>query len=67
MRDRVAGLLYAGYRTEPRRRGDLDLLGQRGQTVAQELLVRDLVDERVRAMRAQSTFAAAGARHRSGT
>jgi DNA-binding CsgD family transcriptional regulator len=61
VRDRVAGLLYAGYRAEPRRRGDLDLLWEQAQTVARELLVRDRVDERMRAMRAQSTFAAPGA------
>ena len=61
VRDRVAGLLYAGYRAEPRRRGDLDLLAEQAQTVAQELLVRDQVDERMRALRAQSTFASAGA------
>jgi DNA-binding NarL/FixJ family response regulator len=61
VRDRVAGLLYAGYRAEPRRRGDLDLLWEQAQTVARELLVRDRVDERMRALRAQSTFAAPGA------
>jgi DNA-binding NarL/FixJ family response regulator len=61
VRDRVAGLLYAGYRAEPQRRGDLDLLWEQAQTVARELLVRALVDERMRAMRAQSTFASAGA------
>src|ERR1700753_2757206 len=60
VRDRVAGLLYAGYRAEQRRRGDLDLLWEQAQPVARELLVRDRVDERMRAMRAQSTFAAAG-------
>jgi DNA-binding CsgD family transcriptional regulator len=60
VRDRVAGLLYAGYRAEQRRRGDLDLLWEQAQTVARELLVRDLVDERMRAVRAQSTFASAG-------
>jgi DNA-binding NarL/FixJ family response regulator len=60
VRDRVAGLLYAGYRSEERRPDALDLLWEQAQTVARELLVRDLVDERMRAMRVQSTFAAAG-------
>jgi LuxR family transcriptional regulator, regulator of acetate metabolism len=49
--NRVAGLLYAGYRTGRRQAGDLDLLGHEAQRIGQELLVRDLVDERVRALR----------------
>jgi hypothetical protein len=53
VRGRVAGLLYAGYRTELRQDGDLDLLWAQGRQVARELLVRDLVDERARAPRAR--------------
>ena len=60
MRNRVTGLLYAGYRTELHRAGDLDLLGHEAGRIAQELLVRDLVDERVRAMRVRETLPAAG-------
>jgi DNA-binding CsgD family transcriptional regulator len=55
VRDRVAGLLYGGYRTESRQAGDVDLLWAQARQVAQELLVRDLVDERVRALRARET------------
>jgi len=61
VRDRVAGLLYGGYRTERRRAGDLDLLWAQARQVAQELLVRDLVEERVRALRARETAPAAAA------
>jgi DNA-binding CsgD family transcriptional regulator len=60
VRDRIAGLLYAGYRTEHRPASDLDLLWQEAGQVAQELLVRDLVDERFRAMRAREAFPPAG-------
>ena len=55
VRNRVSGLLYAGYRTELHRAGTLDLLGHEAGRIAQELLVRDLVDERVRAMRIRET------------
>jgi DNA-binding CsgD family transcriptional regulator len=55
VRNRIAGLLYAGYRTELHGTDDLDMLGHEADEVAQELLVRDLVDERVRAMRALDT------------
>jgi len=61
--NRVAGLLYGGYRGELHRAGDLDLLGHEAGQVAQELLVRDLVDERVRAMRVRETLPAAGQAH----
>jgi LuxR family transcriptional regulator, regulator of acetate metabolism len=60
VRDRMAGLLYAGYRTELRRADDLDLLGHEAGQLAQELLVRDLVDERVAALRARDTLMADG-------
>jgi DNA-binding CsgD family transcriptional regulator len=63
VRGRVTGLLYGGYRSELRRAGDLDLLGHEASRVAQELLVRDLVDERVRAMRVRETLPAAGLAH----
>ena len=55
VRSRVSGLLYAGYRTELRRADDLDLLWREANQVAQELLVRDLVEERVDAMRVRET------------
>jgi LuxR family transcriptional regulator, regulator of acetate metabolism len=55
VRNRVAGLLYGGYRTELHRAGALDLLGLEAGRIAQELLVRDLVDERIRAMRIRET------------
>jgi LuxR family transcriptional regulator, regulator of acetate metabolism len=55
VRNRVTGLLYGGYRTELHRAGALDLLGHEAGRIAQELLVRDLVDERVRAMRIRET------------
>jgi DNA-binding CsgD family transcriptional regulator len=61
VRNRVTGLLYGGYRTELNRAGALDLLGHEAGRIAQELLVRDLVDERVRAMRVRDTLPAAGA------
>jgi LuxR family transcriptional regulator, regulator of acetate metabolism len=61
--NRVSGLLYGGYRTELRRPGDLDLLGREADRVAQELFVRDLVDERVRAMRIRDALPAAGRTH----
>ncbi len=60
VRSRVAGLLYAGYRTGSCRGGDLDLLWREASQVAQELLVRDLAEERVHAMRARETLPAAG-------
>jgi LuxR family transcriptional regulator, regulator of acetate metabolism len=63
VRDRIAGLLYAGYRTEHRQASDLDLLRQEAGQVAQELLVRDLVDERFRAMRAREVLPPAGGPH----
>ena len=56
VRNRVTGLLYGGYRTELHRAGALDLLGHEAGRIAQELLVRDLVDERIRAMRIRETF-----------
>jgi len=56
VRNRVSGLLYAGYRTELHRAGTLDLLGHEAGRIAQELLVRDLVDERIRAMRIRETL-----------
>jgi DNA-binding CsgD family transcriptional regulator len=56
VRNRVTGLLYGGYRTELRRAGALDLLGHEAGRIAQELLVRDLVDERIRAMRIRETL-----------
>ena len=62
VRDRVAGLLYAGYRTELRRASDLDLLGHEAGQVAQELLVRDLVDERVPRDAGPGSLPAGGAR-----
>ena len=55
VRNRVTGLLYGGYRTELHQAGALDLLGHEAGRIAQELLVRDLVDERVRAMRIRET------------
>jgi DNA-binding CsgD family transcriptional regulator len=55
VRNRVTGLLYGGYRTELHRAGALDLLGHEAGRIAQELLVRDLVDERIRAMRIRET------------
>jgi LuxR family transcriptional regulator, regulator of acetate metabolism len=55
VRNRVAGLLYAGHRTEHRGAADLDKLGYEASQIAQELLVRDIVDERVRAMRVLDT------------
>jgi LuxR family transcriptional regulator, regulator of acetate metabolism len=58
--NRVAGLLYAGYRSELERPGDLDLLWHEASQVAQELLLRDLVEERISAMRASATLTAAG-------
>lgn len=61
VRNRVTGLLYGGYRTELRRAGALHLLGHEAGRIAQELLVRDLVDERVRAIRIRETLPAAGA------
>jgi DNA-binding CsgD family transcriptional regulator len=60
VRNRIAGLLYAGYRTEHRQASDLDLLWQEADQVAQELVVRDLVDERFRAMRAREAFPPVG-------
>jgi DNA-binding CsgD family transcriptional regulator len=60
VRDRVAGLLYAGYRTELRQADDLDVLGHEASQMAQELLVRELVDERVAALRARDTLTANG-------
>jgi LuxR family transcriptional regulator, regulator of acetate metabolism len=59
VRNRVTGLLYGGYRTELHRAGALDLLGEEAGRIAQELLVRDLVDERIRAMRIRDTLPAA--------
>jgi LuxR family transcriptional regulator, regulator of acetate metabolism len=59
VRNRVTGLLYGGYRTELHRAGALDLLGHEAGRIAQELLVRDLVDERIRAMRVRETLASA--------
>jgi LuxR family transcriptional regulator, regulator of acetate metabolism len=56
VRNRVSGLLYGGYRTELHRAGALDLLGHEAGRIAQELLVRDLVDERIRAMRIRETL-----------
>ena len=50
VQNRIAGLLYAGYRTEPGPAIDLDMLGHEADLIAQELLVRDRVDERIRAM-----------------
>jgi LuxR family transcriptional regulator, regulator of acetate metabolism len=58
--DRIAGLLYAGYRTELRRADDLDMLGDEASRLARELLIRDLVDERVAALRARDTLTANG-------
>jgi LuxR family transcriptional regulator, regulator of acetate metabolism len=55
VRGRIAGLLYAGYRSEQRRADDLDMLGHEVSEIAQELLVRDLVDERIRAMQVLDT------------
>ncbi|HEY3877192.1 MAG TPA: LuxR C-terminal-related transcriptional regulator [Trebonia sp.] len=63
VRDRVAGLLYGGYRTELHRADALEMLGHEAGRVAQELLVRDLVDERVRGLRARETLEAAGLAH----
>jgi LuxR family transcriptional regulator, regulator of acetate metabolism len=63
VRNRVSGLLYAGYRTEFRRADDLDLLWQEASQVAQELLVRDLVEERIHATRAREALPAAGRAH----
>lgn len=60
VRNRVRGLLYGGYRTELGRAGVPDLLGREAGLVAQELLVHDLVEERVRALRASETLPAAG-------
>jgi DNA-binding CsgD family transcriptional regulator len=60
VRDRVAGLLYAGYRSELGRASDLELLGDEAAAVAHELLVRDLVDERVALIRARETVNQAG-------
>jgi LuxR family transcriptional regulator, regulator of acetate metabolism len=61
VRNRVTGLLYGGYRTELHRAGALDLLGHEAGRIAQELLVRDLVDERIRAMRIRETLPPAAA------
>lgn len=58
--NRVAGLLYAGYRTGRRRAGDLDLLADEARRIGGELLVRDLVDERVRALRVLDVRSANG-------
>jgi LuxR family transcriptional regulator, regulator of acetate metabolism len=62
VRSRVAGLLYAGYRTEVHRADDLDLLWREAGQVAQELLVRGLVEERIQAMRARETLPTAAKR-----
>jgi DNA-binding NarL/FixJ family response regulator len=60
VRGRIAGLLYAGYRNALHRACDLDALTHEASQIAQELLVRDLVDERIRAMRVLDTRPAAG-------
>jgi LuxR family transcriptional regulator, regulator of acetate metabolism len=51
VRDRIAGLLYGGYRSEQCAADDLDKLADEASQIALELLVRDRVDERIRAMR----------------
>jgi LuxR family transcriptional regulator, regulator of acetate metabolism len=61
--NRIAGLLYAGYRTELHHTNDLDILGHEASQLAQELLVRDLVDERVRTLRTRETLAETGMDH----
>jgi LuxR family transcriptional regulator, regulator of acetate metabolism len=63
VRNRVTGLLYGGYRTELHRADALEMLGREAGRVAQELLVRELVDERVRALRVRETLQAAGLAH----
>jgi DNA-binding CsgD family transcriptional regulator len=63
VRDEIAGLLYAGYRTGQGQASDLDLLWQEASQVAQELLVRDLVDERFQAMRAREALPPPGDAH----
>lgn len=59
VRNRIRGLIYGGYRAELSRAGVPDLLGREASAVAQELLVHDLVEERVRALRARDTLPAA--------
>jgi DNA-binding CsgD family transcriptional regulator len=61
--NRVAGLLYGGFRTEFRHADGLDMLGQEASRLAQELLMRDLVDERIRAMRIREALPATGMDH----
>jgi DNA-binding CsgD family transcriptional regulator len=63
VRNRIRGLIYGGYRTELGRAGVPDLLGREAGLVAQELLVHDLVEERLRALRASETRPAAGPAH----
>jgi LuxR family transcriptional regulator, regulator of acetate metabolism len=63
VQNRMAGLLYAGYWTELHGTEGLAMLGHEAGLVAQELLVRDLVDERIRATRALDTFAPNGNAH----
>jgi DNA-binding CsgD family transcriptional regulator len=60
VRNRIAGLLYGGYRTELRNPDDLDALGHEAGRLGQELLIRDLVDERIRVMRIREALTAAG-------
>ena len=62
VRNRISGLLYAGYRSELRRDGILDLLdllGREAGRVAEELLLRELVDERVAATQIAAALPAA--------